>query len=189
MGSDSTSHERSTPGATPPPAKKPWTLDPVKEAAAVARLRESIAAVDPDDETLLLDSIEGETGFFEVVDALLRRMIANQAMITGLLCAESDLETRKARYQQRVATDRALIEQAMMIADLDKIERPVATLSLSARGSKVVIETESDIPSEFWKASDPTLDKKALADALKAGRTISGAVLSNAAPSLTARFK
>lgn len=171
------------------PVAKRDRLDPAKEAAAVARLRQSIAAVDPDDETLLLDSIEGETGFFEVVDALLRRMVANQAMITGLLCAAADLDERKARFERRVTTDRTLIEQAMMIAELEKIERPVATLSLSARAPKVVIETEADIPAEFWKASDPTLDKKALGAALKEGRTIPGAVLSNAAPSLQARFK
>jgi len=164
-------------------------MDPKREAEAVAKLRASVAAVDADDATLLLDTIEGETRFFDVVDALLRRMVANQVNVTGLLAAEADMATRRERFEQSIATDRALIEQAMTIAELDKIERPVATLSLAARPPKVMIETEADIPAEFWKASDPTLDRKALAAALKAGRTIPGAVLSNAAPSLQARFK
>lgn len=168
--------------------RKDW-LDPKREAEAVAKLRESIAAVDADDEALLLDTIEGETSFFEVVDALLRRMVANQAMITGVLSAQADLEARRERYEKRVATDRALIEQAMSIAELDKIERPVATLTLAGRAPRVVVETEADIPAEFWRQAEPTLDRKALAAALKSGRDIPGAVLSNAAPTLSARFK
>lgn len=164
-------------------------MDPVREAQAVAALRESLAAVDADDEALLIDTIEGETSLFEVIDAIIGRMVENRVMIAGLESVISDLEARKARYDQRIKADRTLIEQAMMIADLPKIERPAATLSLANRPPKALVEEESSIPPQFWKTGAPTLDKAALLAALKGGETIPGARLDNAAPSLTARFK
>ena len=164
-------------------------LDPVREAQAVASLKSSIEAVAADDETLLLDMIEGETSFLEVIDKLLERMRDTEASLRGVTSVIQDLQERGVRYEKRIQTDRGLIEQALMLADLPKLERPTATLTLAARQPKVEIQTEAEIPSEFWKAAEPKLDKKALADALKAGRDVPGACLSNAAPSLTIRVK
>lgn len=164
-------------------------MDPVREAQAVAALRESLAAVDAEDEALLIDTIEGETSLFEIIDVIIGRMVENRVMIAGLESVISDLDTRKTRYDQRIKADRALIEQAMMIADLPKIERPAATLSLANRPAKALVEEESSIPARFWKTGAPMLDKAALLAALKDGETIAGARLDNAAPSLTARFK
>jgi len=164
-------------------------MDPIREAQAVASLRESLAAVDADDEALLIDTIEGETSLFEIIDIIIRRMVDNRVMIAGLEAVIGDLETRQARYEQRIKADRALIEQAMMIADLPKIERPAATLSLATRAPKALVEEESSIPARFWKTGAPTLDRSALLAALKDGEAVPGARLDNAAPSLTARFK
>jgi hypothetical protein len=164
-------------------------IDPVREARAVQALRESLAAVDAHDETLLTDTIEGETGLFEALDLLLDRMTANRATVAGIAAVIADLETRKARFEKRIEADRAVIEQALMIAELPKVERPIATLYLSARAPKVEIATEADIPAEFWKTAPPTLDKRAIGEALKSGRSVPGAHLSNAAPTLSARFQ
>lgn len=164
-------------------------MDPIKEAKAALALRESLASLNEDD-ALLIDMIEGETGLFEVFDKLLARMTADQALIVGIDAVVSDLESRKARFAKRRETDRALIEQALMIAEIETaVERPAGTLSLTKRPAKLVISTESDIPADYWKPADPVLDKKALTAALKDGATIPGAMLSNAAPSLTIRTK
>lgn len=185
-------------------------IDPIKEAQAVTALRASLAAVgEADDETLLIDSIEGETQLFEIVDLILGRMTDAEVMIEGIDAIEKKLSARRVRYEQRIKSDRALIEQAMSIADLSKIERPSATLSLATRPASLTITEESDIPAQFWKPSAPTLDKKALAAAIKDRAKaldalpvdpderaaaiaalppeIPGACLSNGAPSLTVR--
>jgi hypothetical protein len=165
-------------------------IDPIREAQAVLALKESLAAIHADDdETLLLDSIEGETGFCEAIDILLARMASDAVLIEGTKSVVSDLEARAARFAKRIAANRAVIEQAMMIAELDKLERPSATLSLAKRQAKVEIQTEADIPAEFWKVGAPSLDKKAVGEALKEGRAVPGACLSNAAPSLSVRTK
>ena len=164
-------------------------IDPIKEARAAAALRQSIASLDEDD-ALLIDMVEGETSLFEAVDAILERMAQDRVLVAGTEAVIAELDQRKGRFAKRIESDRALIEQALMIAEIDTaIERPTATITLAKRPAKLVIETESDIPAEFWKTAAPTLDKKALAAAIKDGATIPGAVMSNAAPSLTIRTR
>lgn len=189
--------------------KRETFLDPAKAALAVKGLRESLAAVDADDEALLLDTIEGETEFFEIVDAVLERIAVNEAHAGGLAKMEEAFAARRERFTARVKADRTLLEQALSIAELPKLERPSATLSLSARAPSLQITEESDIPADYWKPGAPSLDKKALLAALKDREKalaalptdgeereaaladlppeIPGATLSNGAPSLTLR--
>ena len=172
-------------------------LDPIREAEAARVLRESLAAVDAEDDVLMLDLVEGETGLFEAVDALLNRIGENRAMVVGTDAQMVDLGERKRRFEARIDADRALLEQAMLVelafhigkGELPKLERPGATLSLTTRAAKVEVAVEADIPAEFWRVGEPKLDKKAVGDALKAGRAVPGACLSNAAPTLTVRTK
>lgn len=160
-----------------------------KEAIAAKSLVESFRAQAGDDDELLADMVEGETELFEAIDRLLQRMLDTRVMVTGIERAEEQLFERRRRFEKRVEADKALIEQALMVADINtKVERPLATFFLSKRQPKVEISTEADIPAEFWKAADPVLDKKALLDALKADQVVPGACLSNAAPTLTVRF-
>ena len=186
-------------------------IDPIRAAQAAKSLVDSIRALDPDD-ALIIDTIEGETDLFETIDAVLARMANDQALVRGCEAVIGDLEARKTRFEQRIKSDRALIEQALMIAEIDtKLERPAGTLSLTKRAPVLVVETEAEIPAQYWKAGAPSLDKKALTEALRERRRaidalpedpdaraealaalppeIPGATLSNAAPSLTIRVK
>jgi hypothetical protein len=177
---------------SPTPAgagRKSGFIDPIKEAKAVSALRGSLEQLGGEDAQLLLDMIEGETSFFEVVDRVLERIADSQALAFGLGVAISDFQVRKKRFEDRAKADKTLIEQALFIADLERIERPTATLFLARRAQSVEIAEEADIPAEFWKVGDPQLDKKALLAALKEGRAVPGACLSNGAPSLTVRTK
>jgi hypothetical protein len=163
-------------------------LDPIKEAQAVAALKESLGALlNEGDPELLIDTIEGETSLLEAIDRLVLTVAESDGLANGARLAEAEIEHRAERFRKRAESARAMIEQALMIAEIDKLERPGATLSLVRRAPKLELTEESEIPSEFWKTGDPKLDKKALAAALKEGRAVPGAVLSNCAPSLTIR--
>lgn len=163
-------------------------LDPIVEAKAVAALKESLRQIGLDgDEQLLDDAIEGETNLLEAIDKLLACIATDAGMASGARRASADIASRADRLDKRAEAARALIEQAMFIAEVEKIERPTATLSLVRRAAKVEITEEADVPAEFWKAAEPKLDKKALAAALKNGAAVPGACLSNQAPSLTIR--
>lgn len=155
-------------------------IDPLKEAQAVTSIRETLAAMAlEDDATLLLDSIEGETSFFETIDTIMDMITDDQAMVDAIKAQESALKARRDRFAKRAEFNKALIEQAWIAADLPKVERPQGTIYLSNRAPKVVIETESDIPARYWKPSDPVLDNKLLGDDLKALRDGLEAVLAN----------
>lgn len=145
-------------------------IDPIKEAQAAVALKESLGQLAQDDETLLIDSIEGETEFFDVVDAFLAEIAEDDAMCDAIDAQVSALKARKERFAKRSETRRSLIEQAWIVAELPKVQRPLATIFLSNRAPKVIVETESDIPPKYWKEADPVLDKKLLADDLKARR-------------------
>jgi hypothetical protein len=160
-----------------------------REAEAAKAIRESLAKLGETDADLVLDMTEGETSLFECIDALLLRMASDKALVVGTESVISDLEARKRRVEKRIEFDRGLIEQAMAIAELSKIERPAATLSLANRAPSLRIDSEADIPAEFWTAGAPKLERKAITDALKEGRAIPGVALSNAAPSLSVRIK
>ena len=184
-------------------------IDPNKEAAAVKALLESIAAVDAEDDQLVLDMIEGETRFLDLIDALLLRRAESLGHVEGLDSAIATLEARKARFKARAESAKALIEQALTMAELPKLERPAATLTMSARAPSLIVTEESAVPSRFWRTPDPVLDKKAVTAALRERRKaieslpedpearaaalaaipedIPGVELSNAAPTLTIR--
>ena len=163
-------------------------IDPIKEAKAVAALKESLRQMGHgDDDELLLDSIEGETSLLDLVDRLLVQIAEDEGLAEGARTAAAAIENRADRFDKRAEAARALIEQMLFVAELEKVERPTATLSLVRRPAKVEIAEESEIPAEFWRPGDPRLDRKALLAALKEGRAVPGAALSNCAPSLTIR--
>jgi hypothetical protein len=146
-------------------------LDPIKQAQAVKAIKSSIAAIGEEgDDQLVLDTVEGETDFLEVVDAILARIADDGALAKAIDAQVSDLNARKERFKKRIETNKALLEQAFIEADLPKVERPLATVYLSNRAPKVIVETESDIPARYWKPGDPKLDQKALLEDLKARR-------------------
>lgn len=163
-------------------------LDPIKEAQAVAALQESLRQLGHEgDEALLIDSIEGETSLLEAIDRLLLTVAEATGLAKGASEAAAALSARAARLERRAEAARAVIEQALMIAELEKLERPTATLTLTRRSTKLEVLEEADIPAAFWKAGDPKLDKKALLAALKDGCAVPGACLANGAPTLTIR--
>jgi hypothetical protein len=135
-------------------------LDPIKEAKAVGVLRDNLAALNDidgftDDPILLLDTIEGETSFFEAIDKLLLTIAESAGLEAGARSAAAEIENRAERFAKRAESARGLIEQALLVAELDKLERPAGTLSLVRRAAKLEITEEADIPAEFWKAGDP----------------------------------
>lgn len=142
-----------------------------------------------DDDRLVLDTVEGETDLFEVIDAALTEIDGCEVIIEGCKAKEADIKARRDRATDRREKVRAAIEQAIMIADIPtKIVRPTATLTLIKRAPGVVVDDEAKIPSEFFVPQPPKLDKKALADAASE-RPIEGCHMDNGSVSLTIRRK
>jgi hypothetical protein len=143
-------------------------LDPILAACAALAVKVALPALAEDDDELVLDMIEGETDLFEIIDGLVARRAENMALAAGAAKHIETMNARKDRFERLAEQDRALLTQIMVIADLLSVRRPLATLSLSARAAKLVIDDEAAIPSTFWKTGDPKLDRIALTEAVKA---------------------
>ncbi len=120
-----------------------------------------------DDLQTLQDSFDGETTLdVEIRNAVLA-IEEDEIFVRGIKAREVELKDRRGRLEKRIEATRGLIEQAMTIAQWPKHEMDIGTVSLGKAAPRVEIDQESEIPSLFWKRSDPTLDRAGLAKVLK----------------------
>jgi hypothetical protein len=159
------------------------------EIRAAARLKEQLVATYGDDAELVRDSIEGETSLHEAIGAAVLELAAVESEKEGIEIAIAKLKERLDRHCRKAQGIRGAIFTAMEVAELPSIKTPAATLTVRASAPKVEIVEQSLIPPIYWTRPDPVLDKRAVAEAVKNGEVIPGAVLSNAAPALSVRFK
>lgn len=145
-----------------------------------------------DDEDLRADAIEGETDLHEAISSVIDAMDEDDILIAGGKAKIDDIAARVTAAEKRNETRKAAIEQAMMAAEISNVTLPSATVFVSKRKPKLVIQDEADIPSEFFVEQErpaPKLDKKALQSALTDGRAVPGAILDNGSVSLSIRRK
>jgi hypothetical protein len=160
-----------------------------REIEAARVLREQIADLAQGDVDFIRDTLEGETD----LDGLVRRLIAgigeDEAMAAGIDAYAKELDTRKDRLTKRAKLKRTLICSAMEIAGRPTMETDVGTVTLKAVAATATITEEADIPAEFFKPQPPKLDKAALTAALREGREVPGAALSNGGSTIQIRRK
>jgi len=162
----------------------------LRQTEAAKKLIRSLFEDGEDDKELVADTIEGETGLKEAIDAALSEIDECEVIIAGLKAKEQAFETRRKATEARAERIRALIEQAMVATDQMNLRLPTATISLTRRQPGVVITNEAEIPTRFWIEQErpaPKLDKKALAEALKNKEQVAGANLDNGTVSLSVR--
>lgn len=158
-----------------------------QETAAAWALADALRKLPDMDDDTARDTLEGATNLREKIIVAAAMLTNCEAMSVGLAVTIEQMQARQTRYEKRAAFIRAAIEQAMTIGDVRSIELPDCTLSLDRRKGGVVVTDESLIPSKFWKAQEPTLDKKAISEALKAKEAVPGATFGNGGVSLTVR--
>jgi hypothetical protein len=155
-----------------------------RETEAAKTLLAQIGDIIGDDEEAKADAVEGETNLLEAIDLAVQQLVDDMAAIKGLNDYIEKLTARKERMQVRVAHFRTAIAVALEQAGRKKIEHAAVTLSLRAVAPSVTVIDEAAIPSKFWKAADPKLDKKAVLTALKEKQDVPGACLSNGGQTL-----
>jgi hypothetical protein len=132
------------------------------------------AEIGDGDDRLLLDTIEGETDVFSIMDRLSEMAIADK------LLAERARE-RIARLDARADRARATLQRMLEALGISRLERSMATLSVADGPRAVVITNQAAIPDGFWRRS---VDKTEIAKQLKAGSHVDGAELANGQPVL-----
>jgi hypothetical protein len=153
-------------------------------------IRERLQAADPTlDEQTLADTVEGLTDVHDILTAILRAALEDEAMATGLKVRIADMEDRLGRLQDRAAKRRQIVKEAMTELEIKKLQAPDFTASLRPGFPSLVVLNENDIPSIYWEPRDPKLDRATLIADLKQGRDVGGASLSNPEPVLSVRVR
>jgi hypothetical protein len=162
------------------------------EFAAVAyrAIRERIRLEDPQiDEQTLADTVEGLTEVHEIIAAIVRAALADEALATGLKSRIAEMQERLERLQDCAAKRRQLAKDVMIDLEIKKIAAPDFTVSVRPGMPSLLVLDEAAVPSIYWQPVAPRLNRQDLLSELKGGAEISGVSLSNPEPVLSVRTK
>jgi len=153
-------------------------------------IRDRIREQDPQiDEQTLADTVEGLTDLDEILTAIIRAALTDEALATGLKGRIAEMEDRLARLQYRAAKRRQIAKDVMVELDLKKLTAPDFTASIRPGMPALLVIDEAAVPSIYWEPREPRLNRQGLVADLKQGAEITGVTLSNPEPVLSVRTK
>jgi len=159
-------------------------------AATYRAIRDRIRTQDPQiDEQTLADTVEGLTDLHEIVTAIIRSALADEALASALKCRISDMQGRLERLQDRASKRRQIAKDVMVELDLKKLTAPDFTASIREGTPSLMVINEDAVPKIYWEPGEPRLRRQVLAYDLKQGEEIAGATLSNPEPILSVRTR
>jgi hypothetical protein len=141
------------------------------------------------DEETVLDTLEGITDLHEMIAAVIRSALVDEAMQIGLRSRLDEMRQRLARLEERGTKKRQLALETMCDVGLKKLEQPDFTASARAGMPPLFIVAPPEIPEVYWVPQPPKLDRQSLFVDLKRGEVIPGAELGNPQPCLAVRTK
>jgi hypothetical protein len=153
-------------------------------------IRDRILGEDPQiDEQTLADTVEGLTDLHEILMAIIRAALTDQALATGLEGRIEEMQARRDRLQDRATKRRQIAKDVMVDLDLKKLAAPDFTASIRPGTPALMVIDEAAVPSIYWEPREPRLNRQGLANDLKQGAEIAGVALSNPEPVLSVRTK
>ena len=166
-------------------------ISPLKrEALTYQVLKERLLTEHSDlDEETLTDTLEGITDLHEMIAAVIRSALVDEALSAGLRRRLDEMKERLTRLEERGAKKRQLALGAMDEVGLGKLQQPDFTASTRPGSPSLVVTAEDDIPSPYWTPQPPKMDRQALLGALQRGAEIPGVQLNNPKPVLVVRTK
>ena len=157
---------------------------------AYQALRERIRSEDPtiDDQTLA-DTVEKLTDVNEILTAVIRSALSDEALANGLKVRIGEMEDRLEWLQNRASKRRQIAKDAMLELGIQKITAPDFSVSIRPGFPALQVLDEAAVPSIYWQPSAPRLKRQELLSKLKTGAQVEGVALSNPEPILSVRVK
>jgi hypothetical protein len=141
------------------------------------------------DEQTLVDTVEGLTDLHEIVAAIVRAALADEALASGLKGRIAEMQDRLDRLQDCAAKRRQIAKDVMIELDIKKITAPDFTVSIRPGMPSLLVLDEVAVPSIYWQPVAPRLNRQGLLSELKEGADIQGVALSNPEPVLSVRTR
>jgi hypothetical protein len=159
-------------------------------AAHYRHIRDRIRDEDPKiDEQTLSDTVEGLSDLPEILTAIIRAALNDEALAKGLKEHIAQMEARLSRLQDRAARRREVVKETMVELDIKKLTAPDFTASIRAGMPSLTVIDEAAVPSIYWEPRKPRLNRQDLLSDLKHGTQITGVTLANPEPVLSVRTR
>jgi hypothetical protein len=139
------------------------------------------------DEETLADTVEGLSTLPDILEAVIRSALTDEALAEGLRGRIQDMEARLTRLSERASARRGLARDVMVDVGLKKITAPDFTASIRAGSPSLAIVDEAKIPSAYWESREPKLNRHALLSDLKLQGEVPGVALASPEPTLSVR--
>ena len=162
------------------------------EFAAISyrTIRDRIRAEDPHiDEQTLADTVEGLTDVHEILAAIVRAALADEALANGLKGRIAEMQDRLDRLQECAGKRRQIAKEVMVELEIKKITAPDFTVSIRPGMPSLLVIDEAAVPGIYWQPVAPKLKRQELLSELKQGSEITGVALSNPEPVLSVRTR
>jgi hypothetical protein len=158
------------------------THDLQREAQAAAVLKEQLQGVlDPNDDRLLLDTLEGETDLLEAIDVTMAQISDDQALAEATQHQIAQLIARKAWCEGRVNRMKEALKSVLeQFPEVSGARRPYGTIYLGRTAATVDIYSADQVPEEFKRIPPtpaPVPNRAKILQALRQGESVPGARL------------
>ena len=105
------------------------------------------------EEGWLIDTLEGITDLHEMIAAIIRSALVDEALQAGLRFRLDDMKQRLSRLEVRAAKKRQLALEAMTEVGFTKLEQPDFTASTRAGSPALIVIAEDKIPDSLLAAA------------------------------------
>ncbi|HWT40986.1 MAG TPA: siphovirus Gp157 family protein [Dongiaceae bacterium] len=134
-----------------------------------------------DDAQAIADTIEAESYPLEVKAQNVAYAVRNlEASAAAIKEAEKQMADRRKSIENRAMHVKEYLKTCMEVAGVKKIDCPHFALTIKSNPASVDVFEPGLVPAEFMRQPEPpppAIDKKAIAEALKAGLEVPGAML------------
>lgn len=135
-------------------------------------------AEDPEtDPDVLADTLEGLDGQLEdKADNYAKVIRQIESDVNGLKAEIERLQARKTAAQNNIDRMKANLEQMMIATDKTKFKTELFSFGIQKNPAKVVMDEPyiENVPEEYLKYKEPEIDRKKIAEDLKAGKDLEG---------------
>ena len=137
-----------------------------------------------DDETVA-DTLEGISDFPQLLEEVVRSGLEDESLIAALKERADAMGARLSRLKERFQKKRQLVAWALGAAGMPRLKACDFVVSLCEGATRLSVEDEQAIPSEYLVPQPPKLDRAGVTAALKRGENLSGARLVQGEPYIT----